>query len=194
MTNKIQFKNGGTWSCGNGYFSADLKAIRLLRQYHENWEQMVYFSDSNYELIDGELYGFGSDKEEGGIWGRVRDYDAEEYYDAEHHNNDVFELLQSWEKAQAFIDETNEDIEPQEQAKFSVTFTGFDTEEQARVFAQWYSGSAEQDTSWLEEHTDLSSATIDSDKVDYSFPVVNGNIDVPLQMIYKETTHQNCND
>jgi hypothetical protein len=78
--------------------------------------------------------------------------------------------------------------------KYSVTFTGFDTEEQARVFAQQYEGSGEQDNSWLEEHTDLDNAPVDRDKVDYAFPAVNGVIEVPLKMIYKETTHQNYND
>ena len=108
MTNKIEFTNGGTWSCGKGCFHADLKAIRLLREcFGDDWEQRIFFSDSNFKLIDNELYGH-VDKEEGGIWGKSSDYGAEAYYNAEHHNNDVFKELQSWEAAKNFIKSVND--------------------------------------------------------------------------------------
>jgi hypothetical protein len=39
---------------------------------------------------------------------------------------------------------------------FSVIFKGFETKEQAEVFAEWYSGSGEQAAAdWLEEHSDI---------------------------------------
>ena len=108
MINKIEFANGGIWSCGKGCFHADLKAIRLLREcFGDDWEQRVYFSDSNFKLIDNELYG-NVNKEEGGIWGKGSDYGAETYYDAEYHNDDVFEELQSWEEAKNFIESVND--------------------------------------------------------------------------------------
>lgn len=39
---------------------------------------------------------------------------------------------------------------------YSVKFAGFETEHQAKTFAEWYSGQGEQDSScWLEEHSDI---------------------------------------
>lgn len=42
---------------------------------------------------------------------------------------------------------------------YSVTFNGFKTPEQAKTFADWYSGHGEQDAGyWLEENSDISFA------------------------------------
>lgn len=41
---------------------------------------------------------------------------------------------------------------------YTVTFKGFHTKEQAQAFAEWYSGSGEQDASiWMEVNSDVTS-------------------------------------
>lgn len=71
--------------------------------------------------------------------------------------------------------------------KIRVIFDGFDTVEQAKAFADWYEGSAEQDTAWLEEHSDLSMAAVDMDRYHKQggFGNNNGDIVVPLKLRYK---------
>lgn len=66
--------------------------------------------------------------------------------------------------------------------KFKVVFEGFQNEQQAREFAQWYSGSGEQDSGiWLEEHSDVTGAYVEKiNKVNE-----NNEIIVPLK-IYKK--------
>ena len=62
--------------------------------------------------------------------------------------------------------------------EFQVTFKGFKTEEQAKEFAFWYSGSGEQDVGvWLEEHTDITSASTKEIKTKE-----NGNVIVTLNI------------
>ena len=47
--------------------------------------------------------------------------------------------------------------------KIKVIFDGFETIEQARTFAEWYSGSGEQDSCiWLEENCDLKAANVNT--------------------------------
>lgn len=50
---------------------------------------------------------------------------------------------------------------------YTVTFTGFRTEEQAKAFAEWYDGSGEQDAAgWMEENARVSSCnTKNLDKI-----------------------------
>jgi hypothetical protein len=74
-------------------------------------------------------------------------------------------------------------------SNFKVVFDGFETEEQAKAFADWYEGSGEQDSSnWLEVRSDLYCANVDMDKYHKQggFKAVNGEIIVPLSL-YKQT-------
>lgn len=49
---------------------------------------------------------------------------------------------------------------------WKVTFDGFDTQEQAQAFADWYGGQGEQDAApWLEEHSDIDFAESVGEKV-----------------------------
>jgi hypothetical protein len=44
---------------------------------------------------------------------------------------------------------------------FKVTFTGFETEEQAKTFADWFEGQGEQDASiWMEENSDITDVCV----------------------------------
>lgn len=62
--------------------------------------------------------------------------------------------------------------------EFQVTFKGFRTAKQAQVFAEWYSGSGEQESAvWLEEHSDIDSAYARGMKSDE-----NGNVIVTLEV------------
>lgn len=46
---------------------------------------------------------------------------------------------------------------------FTVTFKGFETLEQAKVFADWYEGQGEQQSDcWLEEHSDINFACVEN--------------------------------
>ena len=73
---------------------------------------------------------------------------------------------------------------------FKVVFDGFETEEQAKAFASWYSGSGEQDSEcWLEEHSDLYCATVDMTKYHKQGGFKansNGEIIVPLSLYKKD--------
>jgi hypothetical protein len=63
---------------------------------------------------------------------------------------------------------------------FSVTFSGFKTKEEAKHFADWYSGSGEQNSSiWLEEW-----AGIDFAGAKYPFIETENNIEVELKITY----------
>ena len=67
-----------------------------------------------------------------------------------------------------------------------VIFDGFETEEQAKAFAQWYEGQGEQESGvWLEEHTDLSYANVDMDKCGDFEPNEKNEIIVPLKLYKK---------
>jgi len=60
---------------------------------------------------------------------------------------------------------------------YSVKFTGFETEHQAKTFADWYSGQGEQQSGiWLEEHSDIIYAITESFS---RKPDDNGEIQVP---------------
>lgn len=65
---------------------------------------------------------------------------------------------------------------------FKVIFDGFETEEQAQSFVDWYEGSGEQDSAiWLEEHSDLSGAYVDLESVSKG----KNEIVVPLRLFKK---------
>lgn len=67
---------------------------------------------------------------------------------------------------------------------WSVTFTGFETKEQARCFADWYEGQGEQDAAyWLEENSDLAFASWDTS---VPFKIKDNSITVTLRLYYKE--------
>jgi hypothetical protein len=72
---------------------------------------------------------------------------------------------------------------------FKVVFEGFQTEQQAKAFAQWYEGSGEQDSGvWLEEYSDASGAYVDMQKFHEKggFKVnENDEIIVPLRIYNK---------
>lgn len=62
--------------------------------------------------------------------------------------------------------------------EFQVTFKGFKTSEQAKTFAEWYSGSGELEVGlWLEEHSDINSAYTKEIKTKE-----NGNIIITLNI------------
>jgi hypothetical protein len=62
--------------------------------------------------------------------------------------------------------------------EFQVTFKGFKTAEQAKIFAEWYSGSGEQEVGlWLEEHSDIDSAYTKEIKLKE-----NGNVIITLKI------------
>lgn len=72
---------------------------------------------------------------------------------------------------------------------FKVVFDGFETEEQAKAFADWYEGSGEQESEmWLQASSDIYCANVDMDKYHKQggFKAVNGEIIVPLSL-YKKT-------
>ncbi len=72
--------------------------------------------------------------------------------------------------------------------KLSVTFTGFDTMEQATAFYDWYSGQGEQDASiWLVEASDLRYANIDSSKPE---KITQANIECYVRLTYKEEENE----
>lgn len=86
--------------------------------------------------------------------------------------------MEKFESVKVEIVDFSKNYDPNQ--KCSVTFTGFETMAQARAFADWYSGSGEQDAAyWLEEHSDLSSANA-------GVSVVEGNnLSVELKLHYK---------
>jgi hypothetical protein len=48
---------------------------------------------------------------------------------------------------------------------FKVVFSGFETEEQAKHFANWFEGQGEQDCSiWMEEHAKINAVNVDMSK------------------------------
>ena len=66
---------------------------------------------------------------------------------------------------------------------WKVTFDGFETQEQAQAFADWYEGQGEQNSDiWLEEHTDLTYANSDSETV----LVADQTIVVGLKLYHKD--------
>ena len=75
-------------------------------------------------------------------------------------------------------------------SNFKVVFDGFETEEQAKAFADWYEGSGEQSSEiWLEENSDLYCVNVDMDKYHQQggFKAnTNGEVIVPLDL-YKRT-------
>jgi hypothetical protein len=75
-------------------------------------------------------------------------------------------------------------------SNFKVVFDGFETEEQAKAFADWYEGSGEQDSEcWLQESkSGLNCAHVDMKKYHENggFKAnVNGEITVPLTLYKK---------
>lgn len=75
--------------------------------------------------------------------------------------------------------------------KHKVVFDGFETLEQAKAFADWYSGSGEQESGyWLEVNTeDINGAYVDCHKVaeNKGYKVdENNNLIVPLRLDHKE--------
>lgn len=74
--------------------------------------------------------------------------------------------------------------------KYKVVFDGFETEEQAEIFADWYEGQGEQDiNSWLESSRDLKYITVDVDKVHKSGGFKANDVNeviVPLKLSKKE--------
>lgn len=63
----------------------------------------------------------------------------------------------------------------------NVIFKGFETIEQAQEFAEWYSGSGEQESgAWLEESTDIQSAYVENITTN-----PEGNVEVELKLYKK---------
>lgn len=75
-------------------------------------------------------------------------------------------------------------------SNFKVVFDGFETEEQAEAFADWYEGSGEQDSEmWVQEHSDLYCVNVDMKKYHKQGGFKankKGEIIVPLTL-YKRT-------
>lgn len=76
-------------------------------------------------------------------------------------------------------------------SKHKVVFDGFETLEQAKAFADWYSGSGEQCSGdWLDVNTeDINGAYVDFNKVveNKGYKVdENNNVIVPLKLYHKE--------
>lgn len=60
---------------------------------------------------------------------------------------------------------------------YTVTFTGFHTPEQARAFANWYSGSGEQEAPiWMEDHADVTSCNAEKIELAHGGVVVTLNV------------------
>ena len=68
---------------------------------------------------------------------------------------------------------------------FKVIFEGFETEEQAKTFADWYQGQGEQDSAMWLENIGIVAANVDMDKYQKQGGFIaneNNEIIVPLRL------------
>lgn len=114
-------------------------------------------------------------------WIKVKKFNPSEY-----DNDDLYHALNEHhiEETTFLINKIRElvNLIPDKSDNIKVIFDGFENDEQAIAFADWYSGSGEQDsTYWLEENSDAKGAYTDFEG---KFEVKNNELLVPIK-IYK---------
>jgi hypothetical protein len=84
------------------------------------------------------------------------------------------------------FNETEENLNISDVSRsFKVIFEGFETEEQAKTFADWYEGQGEQDSAMWLENIGIVAANVDMDKYHKQGGFIaneNNEIIVPLRL------------